>query len=61
VGFIVLCGPEQPPKHLLPALQTCLDPLGVAFAEAPQAVVLRSLPSRTLDAGVSLQARTLEA
>ncbi len=61
VGFIVLSGTEQPPKHLVPALQTCLDPLGVVFAEAPQAVVLRQLPVKTLDAGVSLQARTLEA
>jgi HD-GYP domain-containing protein (c-di-GMP phosphodiesterase class II) len=61
VGFLVLCGSEQPPKHLLPALETCLDPLGVAFAEAPQAVVLRQLPLRKLDARRHRQARTLEA
>ncbi len=61
VGFLVLCGPEQPPKHLVPALETCLDSLGVAFAEAPPAVVLRQLPMRTLDAGWRSQARTLEA
>jgi HD-GYP domain-containing protein (c-di-GMP phosphodiesterase class II) len=61
VGFVVLCGPEQPPKHLLPALETCLDPLGAAFAEAPPAVVLRRLPMRTLDAGRRSEARTLEA
>ena len=61
IGFLVLCGPEQPPKHLLPALETCLDPLGVAFAEAPQAVVLRQLPVKPpLDLG-RRQARTLEA
>lgn len=61
VGFLVLCGPAQPPKHLLPALETCLDPLGIAFAEAPQAVVLRQLPVRTLDPHGTRQARTLEA
>jgi len=61
VGFLVLCGAEQPPKHLLPALETCLDPLGVAFAEAPRTVVLRQLPVKTLDAGPRRQARTLEA
>ena len=61
VGFLVLCGPEQPPKHLLLALEPCLDALGVTFAEAPQTVVLRQLPVRKLDAGGHAQARTLEA
>ena len=61
VGFLVVCGPEQPPQHLVPALETCLDPLGVAFAEAPQTVVLRQLPVKKLDAGGHRQARTLEA
>jgi HD-GYP domain-containing protein (c-di-GMP phosphodiesterase class II) len=61
VGFLVVCGPEQPPQHLVPALETCLDPLGVAFAEAPQTVVLRQLPVKKLDAGGERQARTLEA
>jgi hypothetical protein len=61
VGFLVFCGADQPPKHLFPALETCLDPLGVAFAEAPPAVVLRRLPVRELDAGGARQARTLEA
>jgi hypothetical protein len=61
VGFLVLCGPEQPPKHLLPALEACLDSLGIAVAEAPQTVVLRQLPLKKLDAGASRQARTLEA
>jgi hypothetical protein len=61
VGFLVLCGPKQPPKHLLPALETCLDPLGAAFAEAPQRVVLRQLPVKKLDAGGQREARTLEA
>jgi hypothetical protein len=61
VGFLVVCGPEQPPQHLVPALETCLDPLGVAFAEAPQRVVLSQLPVKNLDAGRSRHARTLEA
>jgi hypothetical protein len=61
VGFLVVCGPDQPPQHLVPALETCLDPLGVAFAEAPQTVVLRQLPVKKLDAGGHRQARTLEA
>jgi HD-GYP domain-containing protein (c-di-GMP phosphodiesterase class II) len=63
VGFLVLCGSQQPPSHVLPALQSCLDPLGVAFAEAPEAVVLRTLPAkpRKLDGGRRRQARTLEA
>ncbi len=61
VGFLVVCGPEQPPQHLLLALENCLDPLGVAFAEAPQTVVLRQLPVKKLDAGRHPQARTLEA
>ena len=61
IGFVVLCGPEQPPKHLLPALETCLDPLGIAVAEAPQTAVLHQLPVKTLDDGPSRQARTLEA
>jgi HD-GYP domain-containing protein (c-di-GMP phosphodiesterase class II) len=62
VGFLVLCGPE-PPAHVLPALESCRDPLGVAFAEAPQAVVLRQLPrsAETLDLDGGRQARTLEA
>lgn len=61
VGFLVLCGPEQPPNHLIPALETCLDPLGIAVAEAPQTVVLRQLPVKELDASRSHQARALEA
>ncbi|HMI99186.1 MAG TPA: HD domain-containing phosphohydrolase [Gaiellaceae bacterium] len=61
VGFLVLCGPKQPPKHLLPALSVCLDPLGVAFAEAHETVVVRRLPVRELDARLDGQARTLEA
>jgi hypothetical protein len=61
VGFLVVCGADQPPQHLLPALEVCLDPLGVAFAEAPQTVVLRQLPAKTLDARIGRQARTLEA
>ena len=61
VGFLVLSGTQQPPKHLLPALETCLDQLGVAFAEAPKAVVLHRLPVKELDAGLHRQARTLEA
>ncbi len=61
VGFLVFCAAEPPPKHLLPALETCLDPLGVAFAEAPQTVVLRQLPLRKLDARGGRQPRTLEA
>jgi hypothetical protein len=63
VGFLVLCGAEQPPAHVLPALKSCLDPLGVAFAEAPEAVVLRQLPvkPRNLDAGSQREARSLEA
>ena len=62
VGFLVLCGDEQPPPHLLRALELCLDPLGVAFAETPQAIVLR--PSRTKPRTLNVrrgQARTLEA
>ncbi len=62
VGFLVLCGPDQPPKHLLPALEACLDPLGVAFAEAPHTVVLRQFPVKTeLDASRGHEARSLEA
>jgi HD-GYP domain-containing protein (c-di-GMP phosphodiesterase class II) len=61
VGFLVVRGSEPPPQHLVPALETCLDPLGVAFAEAPHAVVLRQLPVKRLDAGRHRQARTLEA
>ena len=61
VGFLVLSGTRPPPKHFLPALEACLDQLGVAFAEAPKAVVLRRLPVKELDAGLHRQARTLEA
>lgn len=61
VGFFVLRGAEHPPKHLLPALENCLDPLGAAFAEAPQTVVLRQLPLTKLDAGRGRKARSLEA
>jgi HD-GYP domain-containing protein (c-di-GMP phosphodiesterase class II) len=62
VGFLVLCGDEEPPKHLVPALESCLDPLGAAFAEAPPTVVLRQLPvKKELDASGRLEARTLEA
>jgi HD-GYP domain-containing protein (c-di-GMP phosphodiesterase class II) len=64
VGFIVLCGLDQPPGHLLPALASSVDVLGLAFADAKPNVVL--LPSRKtaatpLDAGLDDQARTLEA
>jgi hypothetical protein len=64
VGFIVLCGLEQPPGHLLPALACSVDMLGLAFADAKPNVVL--LPSRgpaatSLDAGLDGQPRTLEA
>jgi HD-GYP domain-containing protein (c-di-GMP phosphodiesterase class II) len=60
VGFLVLGGPELPP-HVVPALESCLDPLGIAFAEAPQAVVLRQLPKGApLDLDRSREARALE-
>src|SRR5439155_8155506 len=62
IGFFVLCGVEQPPAHVLPALESCLGPLGRALAEAPQAVVLRQFPKKPeLDPGRRRQARTLEA
>jgi len=66
IGFLVLCGTEQPPAHLLAAIESCLDPLGLAFAEAPRAEVLRprvtpAKPPKALDAGRGRQARTLEA
>jgi hypothetical protein len=61
VGFLVFSGAEQPPKHLLPALETCLDNLGMVLAEAPRSVVLRQLPVKALDAGGRRQASTLEA
>jgi HD-GYP domain-containing protein (c-di-GMP phosphodiesterase class II) len=60
VGFLVLGGPELP-THIVPALESCLDPLGIAFAEAPQAVVLRQLPKEALDLDRSREARALEA
>jgi hypothetical protein len=62
VGFLVLGGTD-PPAHLRPALESCLDSLGHAFAEAPQTVVLRQLPreSEALDPQRRRQARTLEA
>lgn len=61
VGFLVLCGAEPAPKHLPTALETCLDPLGIAVAEAPRPVVLRQLPVKELGTGRSRQARALEA
>jgi len=66
VGFLVLCGPDQPPAHVVPALESRLGPLGVAFGEAPEAVVVRQQPrreksERKLDRGRRPQARTLEA
>ena len=64
VGFIVLCGLDQPPGHLLPALASSVDVLGHAFADAKPNVVLmpRREPAATkLDAGLDGQARTLEA
>ena len=64
VGFIVLCGVGQPPGHLLPALVSSVDELGLAFADAKPNLVLlprRETTETELDAGLDSQARTLEA
>ena len=63
VGFILLCGKEEPPAHVLPALEACLDSLGPAFGEARPADVLRLRKEnvKRLDARRRRQARTLEA
>ena len=64
VGFIVLCGVGQPPGHLLPALASSVDELGLAFADAKPNLVLlprRETTETELDAGLDSQARTLEA
>jgi len=63
VGFIVLCGDDQPPAHVLPALEACIDSLGLAVGEARPADVLRPRTKKvtTLNAGRRGQPRTLEA
>ena len=63
VGFILLCGKEEPPAHVLPALEACLDALGPAFGEARPADVLRLRKEnvKRLDARRRREARTLEA
>jgi hypothetical protein len=63
VGFLVLCGDDQPPAHVLPALEACIDSLGLAVGEARPADVLRPRTKKvtTLNAGRRGQPRTLEA
>jgi hypothetical protein len=63
VGFIVLCGDDQPPGHVLPALEACIDSLGLAVGEARPADVLRlrTKNAASLDARRRRQPRTLEA
>ena len=62
VGFIVLCGENNPPAYVLPALEACIDALGPAFGEARPADVLRlRTKARPLYARGRRQARTLEA
>ena len=63
VGFLLLCGKEEPPVHVVPALEACLDALGPAFGEARPADVLRLRKEnvKRLDARRRRQARTLEA
>lgn len=63
VGFILLCGENEPPAHVLPALEACVDALGPAFGEARPADVLRLRNEnvKRLDPRRRRQARTLEA
>jgi HD-GYP domain-containing protein (c-di-GMP phosphodiesterase class II) len=63
VGFILLCGKDDPPAHVVPALDACIDALGPAFGEARPADVLRLRKEnvKRLDARRRREARTLEA
>ena len=63
VGFILLCGENEPPVHVLPALEACIDALGPAFGEARPADVLRLRKEnvKPLDPRRRREARTLEA
>jgi hypothetical protein len=63
VGFILLCGKDEPPAHVVPALEACLDALGPAFGEARPADVLRLRKENVtrLDPHRRREARTLEA
>jgi len=63
VGFLVLCGAEQPPAYVLPALEARLDSVGPAFAEALPTAVLRARATTVpkLHPRRRRQPRTLEA
>jgi HD-GYP domain-containing protein (c-di-GMP phosphodiesterase class II) len=63
VGFILLCGKEEPAAHVLPALEACIDALGPAFGEARPADVLRLRKENVKRLGLRRrrEARTLEA
>jgi HD-GYP domain-containing protein (c-di-GMP phosphodiesterase class II) len=63
VGFMLLCGKEKPPAHVLPALEACVDALGPAFGEARPADVLRLRKEnvKRLDPRRRRERRTLEA
>ncbi|HEY7148502.1 MAG TPA: HD domain-containing phosphohydrolase [Gaiellaceae bacterium] len=60
VGFIVLCGEQEPARYVLRAFEDCLDTLGPAFGEARPAEVLRLMAEKPLDARRRRQARSLE-
>jgi hypothetical protein len=49
VGFLVLRGPDHPAAHVWPAVRTSIDRVGLTFAEAPTAVVLRAPGSSDAD------------
>jgi HD-GYP domain-containing protein (c-di-GMP phosphodiesterase class II) len=62
IGFLVFCSQEHPPAHVLPALERCVDDLGLAFSESPPAEVLRFRRKRirALDPRRRRHARALE-
>jgi HD-GYP domain-containing protein (c-di-GMP phosphodiesterase class II) len=63
LGFLVFRSDRHPPPHLLPALQSRLDRLSLAFAETPTPVPLKpGAPApQVLDADRREHARALEA
>jgi HD-GYP domain-containing protein (c-di-GMP phosphodiesterase class II) len=61
LGFLVLRAAAYPPAHVLPALQSRLGRLGLAFAETRAPVPLRPGAAAPLDAHGGQQARSLEA
>jgi HD-GYP domain-containing protein (c-di-GMP phosphodiesterase class II) len=61
VGFVVLCGEDEPAGHVLKALETSIDTLGPAFGEARPAEVLKLLAKKRLGARRRRESRTLEA